>query len=128
MKKTTKMVLMLCLVLAGALCHAKGVAGTGNVKEQETYVIVIAKAQHGGTDKSGSITPTVDGQTLTVLFTESMGRVSVEVTTPSGSLVDGTTTITPTGIQIYIPLAGDYVVNFTLPNGDEYYGEFSITD
>ena len=33
-----------------------------------------------------------------------------------------------TYIQFYIPLAGDYIVNFTLPNGDEYYGEFTVTD
>lgn len=27
-----------------------------------------------------------------------------------------------------IPAAGSYIVNFTLPNGDEYYGEFEVTD
>ena len=54
--------------------------------------------------------------------------MTVEVTTASGAPVDGTTTITPNGIQIYIPNAGDYIVNFTLPDGDEYYGEFTVTD
>lgn len=128
MKRLSKLVLMLCLVLTGAFCYARGMARTGNEKEQGIPIIVIAKAQHGGTDKSGSITPTINGQTLTVLFTESMGRVSVDVTTASGNAVDGTSTITPSGIQIFIPFAGEYIVNFTLPNGDEYYGEFTITD
>jgi hypothetical protein len=32
------------------------------------------------------------------------------------------------GIANHIPLAGDYIVTFTLPNGDEYYGEFTVTD
>ena len=127
MKQKMTFVLMLCLFLSGALCYASGAAGTDK-KNDGTPIVVINKSVHSGTDKSGSITPTVDGKTLTVLFTESMGRVSIEVTTPSGSLVDGTTTITPTGIQIYIANAGDYVVNFTLPNGDEYYGEFTITE
>ena len=32
MKKMTKLVLMLCLVLSGAWCYANGAAGTGNKK------------------------------------------------------------------------------------------------
>ena len=71
---------------------------------------------------------TLNGHVLTIVFTENLGQVEVEVTTISGASVDGTSTITPNGIQIYIPLAGDYIVNFTLPNGDEYYGEFTVTD
>ena len=27
-----------------------------------------------------------------------------------------------------IPNTGDYIVTFTLPNGDEYYGEFTVTN
>lgn len=127
MKQALAIVLMLCLFLSGALCYANSVARTEK-KNDGTPIEVIKKSVHGGPDKSGSISPMIDGQTLTVVFTDSMGRVSVEVTTATGSLVDGTTTITPTGIQIYIPNSGDYVVNFTLPNGDEYYGEFSVTD
>lgn len=23
---------------------------------------------------------------------------------------------------------GDYIITFTLPNGDEYYGEFTVSD
>jgi hypothetical protein len=34
----------------------------------------------------------------------------------------------PNDLQIYIPNTGDYIVTFTLPNGDEYYGEFTVTD
>ena len=32
MKKMTKLVLMLCLILSGAWCYANGAAGTGNKK------------------------------------------------------------------------------------------------
>ena len=34
MKKVTKLVLMLCLVLSGALCYAHGAAGTENEKKR----------------------------------------------------------------------------------------------
>ena len=30
--------------------------------------------------------------------------------------------------MFYIPNTGSYVVTFTLPNGDQYYGEFEVTD
>ena len=34
----------------------------------------------------------------------------------------------PNGVMFYIPNTGSYVVTFTLPNGDQYYGEFEVTD
>lgn len=44
MKKVTKLVLMLCLILSGALCHAYGAARTENEKGKDgTPIDVIAK-------------------------------------------------------------------------------------
>ena len=63
-----------------------------------------------------------------VAFTENLGQVDIEVATASGISVQFTSTPTPNGIQCYIPNAGDYVVTFTLSDGDEYYGEFRVTD
>ena len=129
MKKVTTLVLMLCLVLSGAFCYAHGAARTENEKgKDEIPIEVIQKACHGTSDKSNAITPTINGHVFTVVFTEDLGQVAVELTTSTGSPVDATSTITPNGIQFYIPLAGDYIVTFTLPNGDEYYGEFTVTD
>lgn len=127
MKKVTKMVLMLCFVLSGALCYAHGVART-EVKGDGTPSIVIIKAQCGGTDKSNSIIPSINGNVLSVLFSENLGQVTVEITTVAGATVDYASTITPNGIQFYVPNTGSYIINFTLPNGDEYYGEFTVTD
>ena len=119
MKKVTTLVLMLCLVLSGALCYASGVART---------ILTRKKAQHGGPDKSGSIIPSINGNVLTVVFSENLGQVAIEVSTASGAQVDCLSVLTPNGLQVYIPNSGNYIVTFTLSDGDEYYGEFTITD
>ncbi len=127
MKKVTTMVLMLFMVLSGALCYASGVTRT-ELKGDETPSITILKTKCGGTDKSGSISASINGHYLTVIFTENLGQVDVEITTSTGGYVQADSCITPNGIQFYISNAGDYIVTFTLSNGDEYYGEFTVTD
>lgn len=52
----------------------------------------------------------------------------VEITTAAGATVQCLWVVTPDGLQTYIPSTGDYVITFTLSNGDEYYGEFTVTD
>ena len=129
MKKVTKLVLMLCLILSGALCYASGVAGQENEKGKDgTPIVIIENSSHGGTEKGNSIIATLNGNVLTVAFTENLGEVSVEITTSTGGYVQANSCLTPNGLMFYIPLAGDYIVTFTLPNGDEYYGEFTVTD
>lgn len=127
MQKLSKLVLMLCLTLSGAMCYAYGAARTGDEKG-EGPILTKLKAQHGGTDKSGSIVSYIDGHTLTVIFTENIGLVEMEITTDTGVHVQTYWANTPDGQQAYIPQTGDYVITFTLSNGDEYYGEFTVTD
>ena len=127
MKKVLTMILMLCLILSGALCYANGVVKTGKDKV-EGSILTIKKAHHGGTDKSGSIVPSINGHVLAVVFCENLGQVSVEITTDTGAMVDCVVAQTPNGLQFYIPNAGSYIVTFILPNGDEYYGEFEVED
>ena len=128
MKKLTTLVLMLCLTLSGALCNAHGAARTENEKGDGTPITTIGLVQHGGTDKGSSIMASIDGHYLTVAFTENLGQVAIEITTATGNHVQTDSCLTPNGLQFYIPLVGDYIVTFTLPNGDEYYGEFTVTD
>jgi len=129
MKKVKTMFLMLCLILSGALCHASGVAGQVNEKGNDgTPISIIEKASYSGTEKGNSIIASISGQVLTIAFTENLGEVAVEITSATGGYVQLDSCLTPNGLQFYIPLAGDYIVNFTLPNGDEYYGEFTVTD
>ena len=127
MIKTKEMVLMLSFILSGTLSYVHS-ASTTEQKGDGIPIEVIEKAVYGGMDKSNSIIPTLNGHMLTVQFLENLGQVSVGVTTSSGASVECFSITTPNGLQIYIPNAGDYIVTFTLPNGDEYYGEFTVTD
>ena len=128
MNKFKKTVLMLCLILSGALCYASGVAGTENKKVDGITIDVKEKAGYGGLDKSNTITPIINGHVLTVLFSENLGQVSVEVSLVGGGETQVESTPTPNGVIFYIPNAGSYVVTFTLSNGDVYYGEFTVDD
>ena len=129
MKKLAKLVLMLCLTLSGTLCFASGLAGTENEKGDDGIPIELIKnSSHGSPEKGNSILASLNSHMLMVVFTENLGEVVVEISTATGGYVQTDSSLTPNGLQFYIPLAGDYIVNFTLPNGDEYYGEFTITD
>ena len=121
--KLKQFMLLLCLLLPIAWCFANGTNTADGLGH-----IIIKEAKVQSAPRGSSIEASIDGHMLTVVFTENLGQVAVEVTTATGSPVDATSTITPNGIQFYIPLAGDYIVTFTLPNGDEYYGEFTVTD
>ncbi|MBR6930407.1 MAG: DUF3244 domain-containing protein [Bacteroidales bacterium] len=129
MKKVTTWVLMLCLVLSGALCYASGAAGTENGKgKDEIPIELIAKACHGGSEKGSSIQASIDDHCLMVTFTENLGQVTIEVTTATGATVDYLSVQTPNGYLYFITNTGDYIVTFTFPDGDVYYGEFTVTD
>ena len=129
MKKVTTLFLMLCLTLSGALCHASGEARTENVKGDEVPIEVIEiSSSTSGLRRGSSIIPTLNGHVLTVVFSENLGQVSVEVTTAAGATVECLSVLTPNGLQVYIPNAGNYIVTFTLSNGDVYAGEFTVTD
>jgi hypothetical protein len=129
MFKLRQMILMLCLILSGALCYANGTTKTGNEKDWVPIPIDIKESTGAsGSDRSNSILPTLDGHVLTVVFNENLGQVSVEVTTAAGATVECFSVLTPNGLQVYIPNAGNYIVTFTLSNGDVYAGEFSVVD
>lgn len=81
-----------------------------------------------GAPKGSTIQASINGHMLIVAFTENLGEVTVEITTSTGGYVQLDSCLTPNGLQFYIPLAGDYIVTFILPNRDEYYGEFTVTD
>ena len=119
---------MLCLALSGALCYAHGEARMENEKGEGIPIEVIECVSVSGSDRGNSINPILDGHLLTVAFTENLGQVSVEVATTGGASVQYTSVLTLNGLQFYIPNAGNYIVTFTLSNGDVYAGGFTVTD
>lgn len=129
MCKYKKTILMLYLTFLGALCYASVISGTRNEKDGQPVSIELKEnAGVSTSDRSNSICPILNGHMLSVTFTEVMGQVSVEVTTTAWATVQCLSVLTPSGLQIYIPNAGNYIVTFTLENGDVYYGEFTVTD
>ena len=121
--KIKQFILLLGLILPTVLCSAMCI----DVSDGHSHINVKG-ANVQGAPKGSTIQASINGHTLIVTFTENLGQVAVEITTATGMPVDSSATLTPNGIQFYIPLAGDYIVTFTLPNGDEYYGEFTVTD
>ncbi len=130
MFKLRQMILMLCFIFSGALCYAYSEEVTENAKDNEGGITIgmIEKSSQSHSDKSGSIIPYINGHMLSVVFCENLGQIYAEVTTITGTVVDFTSVLTPNGLQVYISNAGNYIVTFTLSNGDVYAGEFTVTD
>lgn len=125
MFKLKQTILMLCLVLSGALCYAN----TKNEKDEQPVPIELKESTGvSSSDKSNAIIPFINGHVLVVAFSENLGQVSVEVATVAGASVQCLSVLTPNGLQVYIPNAGNYIVTITLSNGDVYAGEFTVTD
>lgn len=121
--KVKHVVMLLGLLMPAVWCGASilgSVDGHSNINIKEGNV--------HSSPKGSAIQAFINGHNLTVTFTENLGQVSIEITTSTGGYVQANSCLTPNGLQFYIPLAGDYIVTFTLPNGDEYYGEFTVTD
>ncbi len=121
--KIKQFVLLLGLLLSTAWGNANGFT----VIDGHSH-IAIKEANVHAEPKGSTINASISGHTLMVSFSQNIGQVAVEITTTTGVTVDCLSTMTPTGFQCYITDAGDYVVTFTLSNGDEYYGEFTVTD
>ena len=125
MNKIKRFMLLLGIILPVTFVFANSEL---SAEKDGVNPVVINKISNTGNDRSSSILASIDGHTLTIVFTENLGQVSIEVSYASGNEVETTSIYTPSGVIIYIPYSGSYVVTFTLPNGDEYYGEFEVTD
>ncbi len=121
--KTKQFMLMLAFMFSVAW---SGSAST-TANDGPSY-IVIKESTVQGNPRTSSIEATINGHTLTVTFLENLGDVQVEITTATGGTVDYGHIWTPDSYIAYITNTGDYIVTITLGNGDEYYGEFEVTD
>ncbi len=103
-----------------------GAVGTNICDVYSSITINEAKVQ--GVPQTSTIQASINGHSLTVVFTENLGNVQIEVTDSTGGTVDYWDIWTPNGYIAYLYDTGSYVVTFTLPNGDDYYGEFGVTE
>lgn len=120
--------LIIYVLLLGLLSLATWQQAYGFILSDGHSHINVKEAHVEGVPRGSSIQASINSHYLTVVFTENLGQVAIEVSTVSGISVEFTSTPTPNGVQCYIPNTGDYIVTFTLTNGDEYYGEFTVTD
>ncbi|MBP5782253.1 MAG: DUF3244 domain-containing protein, partial [Bacteroidales bacterium] len=109
--------------------YAYNAVGKGFETDGGSITITLSQSTCGSSlDKSNAISPFINGHVLVVAFSENLGQVSVEVATTAGASVESLSVSTPNCVQVYIPNAGNYIVTFTLSNGDVYAGEFTVTD
>ena len=121
--KIKQFALLLGLILPAVWCGANST----NMVDGHS-AIQVKEARVEGMPKGNSIHASINGHVLTVFFSENIGPVAIEIFKDSGGNVETHWVETPDGLQTYLPLAGDYLITFTLANGDEYYGEFTVTD
>ena len=111
-----------------------GVISLGNanntvtVTEDKLTVRANTDNSNEKTNVAESIFADLSGHKLTVAFSQNLGEVSIDISTASGATIFCLSVQTPTGYQYFVQNAGSYVITFTLPNGDKYYGEFEVTD
>lgn len=123
-QKTLKLFIMVVgMLLPTTWCGAFIINSIDGVKP-----ITIIEGTVQGTPRTNSIQATINGHYLTVVFTENLGNVTVEVSKVSGGETQIESTPTPNGVNFYIYDTGSYIVTFNLSNGDVYYGEFDVTD
>lgn len=116
--------LLFCLWLPAFWCGASSI----NITDGTSPILIKTGGIVQGTPRTSSIQATIDGHTLSIVFLENLGQVQIEVSAVGNGETHYQSTPTPNGVDFYITYTGNYIVTFTLPNGDEYYGEFEVTD
>lgn len=119
--KALLFVLLFAFNMPSARCHIT------NMSDGISHICIkVGSVQ--GVPKGSSIQATIDGHVLSVVFLENLGQVQVELIAVGNGEIQFQSTPTPNGVDFYITYTGNYIITFTLPNGDVYYGEFEVTD
>lgn len=123
-KNLTHILLLLVTMTSALWCNATTIISTDGysaIQINDTYV--------NSTPKGNTIQASIDGHWLSVTFTQDIGTLTMELEKVSGPVIFNYPTVpTPDSYQFYLNQTGDYIITFTLSNGDEYYGEFTVTN
>lgn len=119
--KSKLFALLLGLLIPSIWCGAKAISTTDGYSP-----ITVKEKTVQGTPRGNTMEASINGHTLSIVFLQNIGHVTVDVETDTGTPVDSQSLATPDTAQFYIAATGDYVFTVTLSNGDEYYGEFVI--
>ena len=111
------MFLLVICFKAGASCMQDGF-----------HPITVYESTVQGVPRGNTIQASITGHYLTVTFTQDIGAVTMELDKVNGPNIFGFQTVTPESFGFYLNQTGDYILTFTLSNGDEYYGEFTVTN
>ena len=131
--KQLKKNLMLCLILAlTCAATARLYAETAKTQSEGAPVVIIKKPGKPISDapRTPAVVPIsamVNGSTLYVTFTGDLGLVDYELDNLNTTELV-TDQIEGTGL-VLIPFSGDsgsYTITFTLSNGVQFYGEFTL--
>jgi len=118
-----------CIVLL-ALMLPVAWSGATIIHSADGYSAIQVKEAHiTSAPKGSTIQASIDGHYLSVTFTQDIGDVTMELDKVSGPMIFSYPPVeTPDSFQFYISQTGDYIITFTLSNGDEYYGAFTVTN
>lgn len=81
-----------------------------------------------GNDRSASISAHINGHYLNVAFLADLGSVTIKILDESYTMLELSYIETPSGYQYYIPLEGRYTLLIALEDGDEYRGDFEVSE
>ena len=116
---------MLCIAVSSTLCLA-------NYKAYEigdgTEILINKTSNYGGWDRSSSISAHINGHYLNVAFLADLGSVTIKILDESYTMLELSYIETPSGYQYYIPLEDRYTLLIALEDGDEYRGDFEVSE
>ena len=124
-KVNSKLFLLLLGILLPVVCYKV----SASCSLDGLHPIQINEVRVQSTPKGSTIQASINGHYLMVTFTQNIGNVTMELDMASGPMLFNYPSVqTPDSYQFYLNQTGDYIITFTLSNGDEYYGEFTVTD
>ncbi|MBR0539980.1 MAG: DUF3244 domain-containing protein [Bacteroidales bacterium] len=119
-----KILSILGLFLAMGMALAENNAFSDNV-------IVIRASTEGGGARSyleQYISASLSGHYLSISVSQDIGQMTVGIVSSTGVTVDEQSVETPTSVQFYISQGGEYDIEITLSNGEEFTGSFIVMD